>query len=374
VKRSAIIVVLACLLVGGTTGCIKAKAGARCRTTEWGDDGRYVLQCKAGRWRRVMTRQQAAAAIAKVIEASRKPGMGEVVRPTSYRTPQLPNMADPAVYVENGTTYVYATTNFRRVPVVPLTDVDRVYTSGELYSMTTNAMPGQAAWAATAEVWAPTVAKIGNRYVMFFAAHRSNPVVPQQDQCVGRAFASSPLGPFVPDAAPITCGNDGVHGALDPSVFTAPDGNAFLLVAMAGSQTNIWSFPLDINADLSGPSSGMVVMNQPWHEWFLENPAMYWDGTNYLLAYSVGHWDSGSYRTGLARCATPTGPCTDRSDGPWLSSTGGREGPGGLEFFVGSDGVPRVVFHSYAAGDIGTVGKRSTHIEQLHTDPWPRIT
>ena len=373
-KRTAIIVLLACLLVGGTTGCIRAKAGARCRTTEWGDDGRFVLQCKAGRWRRVMTRQQAAAALVKVIEASRKPGMGEVVRPSSFRSPQLPNMADPAVFVENGTSYVYGTSNFRHVPVVPLTDVEHEYTQNEMFSMTKDAMPDRPAWASSSEIWAPAVAKIGGRYVMFFAAHRSNPVLPHQDQCVGRAIAGSPLGPFVPDPGPVTCGNDGVHGALDPSVFTAPDGNAYLLVAMAGSATNIWSIPLNANADLAGPASGMVVMNQPWQDWFLENPAMIWDGTNYLLAYSVGHWDSESYRTGIARCATPTGPCTDRSDGPWLSSAGGREGPGGLEFFLGSDGVARVVFHSYAAGDIGTIGKRSTHIMQFHTDPWPRIS
>ena len=33
-------------------------------------------------------------------------------------------------------------------------------------------------------------------------------------------------------------------------------------------------------------------------------------------------------------------------------------------------GVPAA---AYAAGDIGPVGKRSTHIRRFFTDPWPRL-
>jgi hypothetical protein len=51
-------------LMGGLTGCQLARAGARCRTTGWGEDGgSWVLQCRNGRWARAMTKAQAARAI-----------------------------------------------------------------------------------------------------------------------------------------------------------------------------------------------------------------------------------------------------------------------------------------------------------------------
>ena len=47
-----------------------------------------------------------------------------------------------------------------------------------------------------------------------------------------------------------------------------------------------------------------------WPKWYAtaENPAMFFDGSTYLLAYSAGHWETGDYLTGLARCASPAGP------------------------------------------------------------------
>ena len=55
--------VLAAVVLVATmvTGCQPAKVGARCRTTDFGDDGgSWVLQCRSGRWARALTKQQAA--------------------------------------------------------------------------------------------------------------------------------------------------------------------------------------------------------------------------------------------------------------------------------------------------------------------------
>jgi beta-xylosidase len=270
-------------------------------------------------------------------------------------------------------TYVYATTSFKKLPVVPITDLDRTYSQDDLYRMTLDAMPDQPSWAASPEIWAPTVAKMGSQYVMFFAAHRGGAPSPADDQCVGRALATSPTGPFVPQGIPVSCGVDGVHGALDPSLFIGPDGSAHLLVAMGGSATNIWTYPLDGNGNVTGPAVALLTRSQPWENTFEENPSMIYDGSAYLLAYSNGDWQQESYNTGIARCASPNGPCTSRPDGPWLATTGDRSGPGGLSFFVGADGQARVAFESYHTGDVGPVGKRSTTIAPFFTDPWPRL-
>lgn len=363
----ALFVVLA--LASVATGCIKAKAGARCRSTDWGDGGTHVLRCINGRWKPVMTRQQAIDALVAIAKASQRPAVGEVVPPTTLGSPNVANLADPSVFVEGGVTYVYGTTNYRKVPVVKLSSPDG--TAGDFAA--TDAMPTKPAWAMTTEIWAPTVNKVGGRYVMFFAAHRSGAPNPNADQCVGRAVATSPLGPFTPDAGPVTCGADGVNGALDPSLFIGPDGEPTLLVAMGGSNTNLFSISLDANADVDGPIVALLKREQPWQDWFLENPAMIWDGQQYLLAYSAGRWDSANYMTGVARCATPAGPCTDQPSGPWLASIGDRVGPGGLEFFVGPDGAARVAFHTYPAGNLASTGARATHIRRFFTDPWPRL-
>ena len=301
------------------------------------------------------------------------PEPGEVVRPTSLGSPQLPNIADPALLLDAGTTYVYGTSNWLRVPVVALTDLSTVHTPNEMYGLARDAMPSRPAWVATSDIWAPAVARLGGRYVLFFAAHRRNAPDPHNDLCVGRAVASSPVGPFMPDSAPVTCGNDGIHGALDPSVFVGPDGAAHLLVAMGGSATNIFTFPIDGNGNIAGPSVPLLIRAQRWQDWFLENPAMFFDGSTYLLAYSSGHWDTANYMTGVARCATPVGPCTDRTDGPWLQSIGERSGPGGLEFYYGPDLLPRVAFESFAAGHEGPSASRATTIARIAADPWPRL-
>lgn len=364
-KRNSVMAVAVIVALLSVTACLPAKAGARCRTTEWGQDRSHVLQCVNGRWKRVMTRQQAIDAIIAIHEASKRPAQGDVVNPSTLGTPQVTNLADPTVFVEGAATYIYGTSNYRRLPVIAVGDVNNFSPNQHA----AEALGAPVPWASNAEIWAPTVSKIGGRYVAFFAAHRSG-ADPSNAQCVGRAFASSPLGPFFPDAGPFHCGNGG--GALDPSIFHDHNGATHLLLTMGGSNQNLWSIPLDTNANIAGNPSLLLKREQPWQDWFLENPAMYHDGSTYLLAYSAGRWDQGSYMTGVARCSSPAGPCTDASR-PWLASLGDREGPGGLEFFRGVDGVPRVAYQTYQAGLIGPVGMRHTHIRVLHTDPWPRL-
>ena len=57
---------------------------------------------------------------------------------------------------------------------------------------------------------------------MLFSADRPNPPQPWNPQCVGRAWADGPLGPFVPEPWPADCGLGGVGGALDPQFFRDP--------------------------------------------------------------------------------------------------------------------------------------------------------
>ena len=100
--RRAMVVVSVVLLLGAATGCRVAKAGTRCRTTDWGRDSSHVLQCKQGRWRRVMTIRQAANAIIAVNAAKAQqsaPATTTTTAPVAGPALQLgPGAAFQAVY------------------------------------------------------------------------------------------------------------------------------------------------------------------------------------------------------------------------------------------------------------------------------------
>jgi hypothetical protein len=221
------------------------------------------------------------------------------------------------------------------------------------------------------EIWAPSPMKVRTRYMVFFAAHRRGARDRHNDQCIGRAIATAPMGPYTAEASPIYCGlppepgsNPWGRGALDPEVFRAPDGSLHLLVALSRTRDNIGVLRLTPDAKVvGGPNARPTILVSQrfgWHDGvedpkldptFLENPSMAYDkatGT-YLLFYSAGDWRTSRYVTGFARCATPAGPCTPDARGPFLTGGSGRSGAGGLTTFRDPAGVLRVAYATWEA-------------------------
>lgn len=60
VRRSRWALVVVVLLSTLTVACRPARAGARCATTDWGEQGSWVLRCVGGRWQRALTKSDAA--------------------------------------------------------------------------------------------------------------------------------------------------------------------------------------------------------------------------------------------------------------------------------------------------------------------------
>lgn len=279
-----------------------------------------------------------------------------------------PDVSDPAVMTDSGRYYVFGSnTNVRNIPVRTVTDLTRTYTSTGWEQATGEAMPTRPAWARQDEktLWAPTVAKLApNFYVMYFAANRPNAPQPWNPQCIGRAFASLPQGPYTPDAAPITCGIEGTGGALDPEIFLDPITNAsYLLAAFSDTSFSIHVIPLDTwGTPLQQSDAAPVRINElqralvgkqtPAEPGFIENPSMVYDAPTgtYLLSYSYGDWNTANYSTGVVRCAAPVGPCSLQSTTPWLANGNARTGTGGLSFFPGIDGTTRAVYASWPQG------------------------
>lgn len=304
-----------------------------------------------------------------------QPPLGPVAK-VAVDAVRLPETSDPFVVEYGGTYYLYGSNNHLRAPITRLTDLSRAYTLSEKNSVTVEGMPTKPPWAASAtQLWAPSVERFGDRWIMWFAADRIGAPDPANAQCVGRAFASSPMGPFEPEGMPIHCGIDG-RGALDPNVFTDAWGRRYLLLAFGNTETPIHSIPLDAAGNYAGMPVPILGRHYPWEYHFIENPSMIYDRKreNYLLVYSAGKWWEASYSTGIARCATPIGPCTSDPSGPWLASSTGRTAPGGLSFFQDHEGAQRAVYSSFAAGAESTSGGRSASITYLRVEPAVTMT
>lgn len=302
--------------------------------------------------------------------------------------PQVWDNSDPAVLVEAGRTYLFGSTNNMRVPVREITSFSATLrTSQTDWYNPRNAMAGRPAWVNPLrdQIWAPSVKKVGSLFVMWFAARRTGATDTNNDQCIGRAVSSSPMGLYVPDRAPIYCGltpergsNPWGRGALDPEAFRSATGSWYLLVSLSRTQRNIGVVRLDsAGRVVGGVNAAPTILAGQAYEWhdgsidgrmtpdaFLENPSMVFDSQTrtYLLFYSAGQWYTNRYVTGFARCASPTGPCTLDARGPFLVAGNGRSGVGGLTVFRDPAGPLRVAYASWTAGheaQSGSVGEYS---------------
>ncbi|CAN5628912.1 hypothetical protein BH10ACT1_BH10ACT1_19790 [soil metagenome] len=299
--------------------------------------------------------------------------------------PHVWDNADPFVLNADGALFLFGSTNNKRVPVRRITDFGQSVAESKRYwdsqsgsSTANNAMHVRPAWvdAGEPDIWAPTVAKFENRYVMFFAGHRAGATDEFNDLCIGRAFSSTPAGPYAPEASPSYCGlkkvdagaNSWGHGALDPEVVRDPSGKFYLLVALSRTSGNIGVIGLSgAGAVVGGINATPTTLvsqsrNIPWHDGtdnstftgstFLENPSMIYEpkSKTFLLFYSAGQWDSARYLTGFARCATPTGPCAADTRGPFLKGAGSRSGAGGLTAFKDTRGRQVVAYSTWTTG------------------------
>lgn len=303
--------------------------------------------------------------------------VGNSARRQAAKTPKVWDQSDPTVLVDGGTTYLYGSSNNMNLPVRKVTTF-----GGSLSASQTdwarnarNAMPKRPAWInpGDPDIWAPSVIKIGSKYWVYFGGHRKGATDRGNDQCIGRASASSPMGPFSPESSPIYCGlpkesgsNSWGRGALDPEVVRGEDNKLYMLVAMSRTKDNIGALKLHSNGKVVGGVNArpttLVSQSANWHDGvddkkmtskaFLENASMVYEpkSKTYLLFYSAGEWYSARYNTGFARCSTPVGPCSADLAGPMLVSSSSRTGPGGLTAFKDSNGTLRAAYSTWAKG------------------------
>jgi hypothetical protein len=228
------------------------------------------------------------------------------------------------------------------------------------------ALPALPAWAAPNATWAPAVARIGDRYVMYYAVVAAG----GGEECVSAATAARPQGPFLDTStAPLEC-QPTLGGSLDPFPFVADDGSVVLVWKSNGGSgpATLWSQPLDQAGTSVAPNTAptaLLTPTQPWEADVVEAPDLVLSGGRYLLFYSGNQWDTAAYGVGVAVCAGPAGPCTKPLSGPILSGGPAFTGPGGESVFTDGSGATWIGFHAWLPGSVGYPNSRDLYLRRL---------
>ena len=107
-RKSAVFVALL-IATSALVACQPAVAGARCRTTEMGEDATHVLKCVGGRWVRQTTKEQVARALIAIAQARRA-----ATSTTAPPVMTVPTTATPTTTAAPAPPYVSAmATNYR---------------------------------------------------------------------------------------------------------------------------------------------------------------------------------------------------------------------------------------------------------------------
>jgi beta-xylosidase len=275
------------------------------------------------------------------------------------------DFADPFVLATDSGFYAYATnTRSANVPMLRSPDLVGWTSAGD-------ALPVLPSWAESGRrlTWAPAVARVGLRYVLFFSARDRR----SGRQCLGRAESAGPAGPFSdPTPAPFLCQLE-LGGSIDPSlVWDGAEGAMYLLWKNDGNCCNLpvrlWSQRLDDHGmALVGPRAALLDRDRGWEGSLIEGPTMWWERGSWHLLYSANRWDSERYAIGYARCDSPLGPCRKRGSGPVMESDGETAGPGGPEVFTDAGGRRWMAYHGWTLDAVGYAqgGMRSLRLARV---------
>jgi hypothetical protein len=199
-----------------------------------------------------------------------------------------------------------------------------------------DSLPVLPSWAVPSRTmtWGPSAQKVPGGWALYFstldAANRL--------ECIGAAFSRSPIGPYLDRSSrPLIC-QAHLGGDIDPSVVrVGPHGSALVWKSngnAAHRPVGIWSQRLSSSGlTVTGSARRLIGADEPWEHGIVEGPALL-AATHggWWLFYSGGSWRSTSYATGVAWCATVTGPCRTSAH-PVLVGQSAAVSPGGLDTF-----------------------------------------
>jgi len=249
-------------------------------------------------------------------------------------------LADPTIFYDKGTYYLYGTGGHADQGFTVYTSTDLEHWQGPAgvdkgYALLKGKTYGDKGF------WAPQVYRYGNKYRMAYTANEQ----------IAIAESNSPLGPFHQEVIrPIS----GEGKQIDPFVFTDDDGKRYLFHVRLKEGNRIFVAELDADGKDILPSTVKPVLHgdREWEntenvKWSVtEGPTVVKHKGKFYLLYSANDFRNKDYAVGYAVADHPLGPWTKTDDSPIISrNLIGLNGPGHGDLVNMPDGSMKYVFH-----------------------------
>ena len=276
--------------------------------------------------------------------------------------------ADPFILYDGGQYYAYGTHSPSGIAVMVSDDLRTWHAPDGTANTEYLALNKEDSYGED-KFWAPEVYRIGDKYLMYYAAGRR--------LCV--ASSSSPVGPFRQAKKEPIGGvpTDTADSTVDSHLFRDDDGKAYLFWASfnwsgkggvtqnGASNGAIWMAELvpDFQNVQAGTAHKIAEPIQPWElkcDRVNEGPFVIKHGGVYYLTYSGNGFTSPLYGVGYATAKDINGPWTKSVDNPILQSPDKLRGTAHHAIFSDRDGKLRIVFHSH--NSLSNVHPRIMHI------------
>ncbi len=246
--------------------------------------------------------------------------------PISFVTPSFTNIAvhDPSVIFANNQYYAFGShlsvaktpdlTNWTRV-------ADGVNQQNKIFNNVNSELSEALSWAQTTTLWAPDVAYVNGRYLMYYNACKGDSPV----SAMGIASASNIEGPYSDQGLILRSGmwgqtsedgtvyNAQVHpNAVDPAVFRDNSNRLWMIYGSYSGGIFIMQLNASTGFPLSGQGYGKHLMGGN-HSVIEGAYVIYSPETNYYYMFvSFGGLDAaGGYNIRVSRSRNPDGPYVD---------------------------------------------------------------
>ena len=297
--------------------------------------------------------------------------------PTTYNNP-VSNLIlpDPSVIRDSdGTFYLYASDeSVKGLPIVKSKDLVNWSQSGQVFS---GAARPRLDGSSDGNLWAPEIARIGNKYVLYYSYTPKDFSGKEWQWGIGAATADRPTGPWTDKGKIFLGGEIGVQCSIDPC-FYAENGKNYLIW---GSYFGIWA--IELSADGLSVKDGAEKVHLAGKDGYgLEGAMIYKkDGKYYLFVSEGGTGYNDHYKLGCARADQLLGPYLNKAGKDvktapvdfFLSAGNGFISPGHCSQILTDDkGQDWVLYHAYVQNEQDK-GRRLMLSNLSWTGGWPSV-
>lgn len=269
-------------------------------------------------------------------------------------------LADPAIFCDKGTYYLYGTGGDSDTGFLVYTSEDLKKWKGPSGVSDGYALKKGDTYGSTG-FWAPQIFRYKNKYYMAYTA----------DEFIAIASADSPLGPFRQDQLyrlPAEVKQ------IDPYVFFDDDGKIYLYHVRLTKGNRL--FVAELNEDLTAIKDGTLTecisAQKEWEntqhsDWpVAEGPTVIKQDGIYYFFYSCNDFRNIDYAVGYATSDSPYGPWEKQQGDPIISrQLLKHNGTGHGDLFIDTDNHLRYVFHTHYSEK--QVSPRKTAIVTMQT-------